>query len=374
MQEQVRVLLIDDDPDQLYPLAELINKELSYEVITAQTVQEGMEHFSRPATSVNIVVTDMNFGSGVPEGGLRIIRHIQDNQTDYVPVIVMTAFSDPVNIVKCMEAGAFSYADKGSGNVNSFFQTLKHTMSRALDSQKAHLQVDRMAQAVCAMVDSHEPYTGGHSERVGGYAKIIAAKAGLTASQQMTAWRAGLVHDLAKVGIDAEVLSRPAKLSPVLMASIYAHPVEGYEMLKKVNANEEVAKAVLEHHKRINGWGYPEYHKALSGAISVTGQIVGLADSFDAMTTPRPYMGGKGRDTLTEALDRLKKDASNGSYDMNLVNCLESGMPEVWEIFRTHVDQRKLPEELCKRNFDKGVPGIPVLVCNKKCELSPYCP
>lgn len=347
---QLHILLVEDQPDQLDSMALRLEGHLGCKIIKANNLEVGIDSFNKFMTTLDLVITDMHLGAKNPKGGLDMVKHIANKSFDYIPVIVLTAYAEVDNAADCMEAGAFSYVQKGDPN-DTTFRKLCLTILRALEYRNSRLQVNGMASAICAMVDSHEPYTGGHSKRVGGYARIVATKRGLSVAEQMIVWQAGLVHDLAKVGIGADVLARPAKLSTLLMASIEAHPTEGYEMLKRVNANPAVAQAVLEHHKRIDGTGYP---KDLTYKPSLVGQIVGLVDSFDAMTTPRPYMGGRGRDTFTAALNLLQNDASNGMYDPTLVNCLNSGIQEIWDIFKSHVAKGWLPRELLDRNKADG--------------------
>ena len=223
---KVQMLLVEDDPAQLNALAERLRVELKYEVKEVTSVQEGIAIFTEFADCIDLVIADMHFGSSDPKCGLRLITQLSKQlQTNCVPVIVMTAYSDMQNAAECMEAGAFSYVVKAVLG-DSTFRTLRETISRALELRDERLGTDTMAKAICEMVDCHEPYTGGHCERVGAYAKLIAGKANLSEPDRAIAWRAGLVHDLGKVGMDAGVLARPARLSAVLMAAINAHPVE----------------------------------------------------------------------------------------------------------------------------------------------------
>lgn len=343
-----KILLIDDDKLQLKPLAERLEIHLKCPVLTSASIEEGVLLFDKNAASLDLVITDMDFGPDEPEGGLRILQHVWKQQLDFVPVIVLTAFENLTNSIKCMELGAFSYIPKG-GLDDQTFLALIRTSKRALDFRTERLQVDVMANAVCKMVDSHEPYTGGHCERVGRYAQIVASTMGLSISEQVVARRAGLMHDLAKVGIGADMLSRPARLSDLLFEAIKAHPKVGYDMLTKVGAHPEVARAVLEHHERYDGSGYPK--KSKGDEISIVGQIIGLVDCLDAMTTPRPYLGGNGRYTIAEAIEVLKEEANNGKHDKKVVECLSNSTANIWNVFEEHAKLGRLPMELYKRNL-----------------------
>lgn len=363
----IHILLIEDDPDQLNALATLLEREGDYKVSSAENRSEGISKFQQLSTKLDLLITDMHLGSEDEKGGLELIKELGRRSQTYVPIIVLTAFGDMHNAAECMEAGAFSYVVKGNDTTN---RILKETISRAIELRDERLEVDSMAMAICKVVDCHEPYTGGHCERVGAYARIIADKMGLSEEEKSIAWRAGLMHDLGKVGIDADVLSRPAKLPNVLMAAIREHPVEGYRILSEAKAHEGVAEAVRDHHRRIDGKGYPKHDSNgnLLGAISDVAQILGLADSFDAMTTPRPYLGGNGRDTFNKAFETLEGDSIEkvrdgntfpASIDPKWVIPLKEALPEMWRIFEKHITLGKLPPELRTRNEAAPFPGMP---------------
>jgi len=359
---KIRILLAEDDEEQLEALANRLESARNCEVERAITIEEAITIFNNNKGNIDLIIADMHFGKQNSKGGLRLIEEIRKKQSGYIPIIVLTGFGDIKNTIECMEAGAFSYVFKG-GEDDSTFNILNQTISRALEQRRLGMLEHGMVLAICKMVDSHEPYTGGHSERVGDYAKIIAEAANLSEEQRVMCWYAGLVHDLGKVGVDAEVLARPAKLSPVLMASIHHHPVEGFRILNAVGANPDVARAVLEHHKRIDGSGYPEFHAIFKKdkALSPIGQILGIADSFDAMTTPRPYIGRLSKHTLSQALKELEQDAKDNKYDNGYVACLENTMPKIWDIFKQHVNQGRLSGDLFERNCQDPPPGVSII-------------
>ena len=158
-------------------------------------------------------------------------------------------------------------------------------------------------RAISRTVESRDPYTAGHQQRTMIIAKDIAKIMGLNNRQITGISMAGAVHDLGKICIPASILSKPGKINSSEFALIKAHPETGYNILKDIDFNSPVAEAVLQHHERLDGSGYPF---GLAGdAILIESRIVGVADVIEAIASPRPYRSALGIDT---AIDEIKKN------------------------------------------------------------------
>lgn len=147
-------------------------------------------------------------------------------------------------------------------------------------------------QAVAATVEMRDPYTAGHQRRVAELAAAIATELGLEPDRVRGIHLAGIVHDLGKINIPSEILSRPGRLSEVEYSLIRTHAASGYEILKDVEFPWPIAQMVLQHHERLDGSGYP---KGLRGEeILLESNILVVADVVEAMTSHRPYRPGLG--------------------------------------------------------------------------------
>lgn len=168
-------------------------------------------------------------------------------------------------------------------------------------------------KSLVAAIDAKDPYTRGHSERVAVLSRLIAIGTGFTEEQAERVHVAGLVHDVGKIGVPDWVLRKPSKLDDAEFAMIRQHPETGHRILKDVPLLADVLPAVLEHHERFDGKGYPY---GISGEnISLLGRIVGLADSFDAMCSSRAYRVGLSRENAVQEIRRC----SGAQYDPRLV-------------------------------------------------------
>jgi len=152
------------------------------------------------------------------------------------------------------------------------------------------------------VVEKRDTYTAGHSTRVADYAVKIAKKMGYSDEECHNLHRAGMLHDIGKIGIPDSVFLKPSKLSSAEYTLIQSHVTLSYEMLKDISIFKEIKEIVRNHHEHFDGNGYP---RGLRGDDTpILSQILALADAFDAMTTDRIY---KGRRSVQEALQEIAK-------------------------------------------------------------------
>jgi HD-GYP domain-containing protein (c-di-GMP phosphodiesterase class II) len=158
--------------------------------------------------------------------------------------------------------------------------------------------------AIAATVEKRDPYTSGHQRRVAELARAIGLEVGLDPDQLEGLYIASAIHDIGKVSLPAEILSKPSQLSSLEMGLIQAHSQAGYDILKNVEFPWPVAEIVLQHHERLNGSGYPH---GLSGeGILKEARIVGVADVVETMCSHRPYRPSVGVDKALEEIAAQK--------------------------------------------------------------------
>jgi len=157
-----------------------------------------------------------------------------------------------------------------------------------------------MACALVSLVDLRDAYTGGHSTRVGELTRATALRLGLPDTQLDNVVMAALLHDIGKVGVPDHVLLKRGKLTPAEFDIVRRHPELGWMALKNIEDFRPISLIVLHHHERMDGGGYPG---GLKGeAIPLGSRIIAVADSYDALTTNRPYRPAR---TKQEAIDEL---------------------------------------------------------------------
>ncbi|MCK4863348.1 MAG: HD domain-containing protein, partial [Dehalococcoidales bacterium] len=186
--------------------------------------------------------------------------------------------------------------------------------------------MEGVIHAVSLVVETRDPYTAGHQRRVAELSRAIAKEMGLSEWQQMGIHVAGLLHDVGKVAVPSEILSKPGKISETEFSIIKNHCQVGYEILQRIDFPWPVTKAVLQHHERLDGSGYPE---GLAGEdIILEARILGVADVVEAMSSHRPYRPAIGLDSALQEISQ----ASGILYDIEVVDAclslLKKNQPE----------------------------------------------
>lgn len=141
--------------------------------------------------------------------------------------------------------------------------------------------------ALSEAVDAKDRYTSGHSKRVADYSRMIAARLGKSKEEQDEIYRAGLLHDVGKIRVPAEIINKPGKLTDEEYNVIKIHAVTGYHILRGISSDSDIAVGAKYHHERFDGRGYPN---GLAGdKIPEVARILGVADAYDAMASNRSY-------------------------------------------------------------------------------------
>ncbi len=188
--------------------------------------------------------------------------------------------------------------------------------------KESYLQIKKaisgIIQAMAQTLETRDPYTAGHQRRVADIARAIARDMNLSEKEIEGIFMAGTIHDLGKICLPTEILSKPGKLSPIEFELIKTHPQIGFDILKTIEFPWPLAEMVYQHHEWINGSGYP---LGLVGeSILLGSRIICVADVVEAMASDRPYRPSRGIDF---ALDEIKKQRGI-HFDKDIVDiCLD---------------------------------------------------
>jgi len=237
---------------------------------------------------------------------LRVQRHI------FAPLIVdnqvIGLFSIQSNTLTQEDVpAATAFADQLSSAWNKvgLLQNLRKT-------------VEGTIHTIAATVEARDPYTAGHQGRVSDLATAIAIEMKLTDEQVEGIKMAGIIHDLGKINIPAEILIKPGKLSELEFSLIKTHPQNGFDLLKEIEFPWPIAEMVLQHHEKMDGSGYPQGLKG--DDILLEARILAVADIVEAMSSHRPYRPALG---IEKALAQIKQDKGK-LLDPKVVNvCLK---------------------------------------------------
>jgi putative nucleotidyltransferase with HDIG domain len=178
-------------------------------------------------------------------------------------------------------------------------------MAEILAESKKKLQdyFYRVVQSLVRILEAKDTYTRGHSERVADYAQSIALSMGFSKEKSDLLKKAAELHDIGKLVTHENILNKKGKLTEEEWATIKKHPIIGEDVLKPVLMDEDVLAMVRSHHERYDGNGYPDGIKGDN--INIFAQIISVADTYDAMTSPRPYRSALSKE---EAIEELKRN------------------------------------------------------------------
>ncbi len=208
-------------------------------------------------------------------------------------------------IVWCrMLAGKIRYKGRPAimGNIVDISDIKALEVELRASLNKLERTLEGTIRAFASAIEKRDPYTAGHQRRVAQLARALAWEMGFDGHRVEGIYMSGLVHDVGKLSVPVELLSKPGELTPTEFEIIKAHPQVGYEILKDIEFPWPVAKIVLQHHERLDGSGYPLGLK--DGEILLEARVIGVADVVEAMASHRPYRPALGVEAALEEIQR----------------------------------------------------------------------
>lgn len=355
MKDKPVILVVDDNPLNI-KLLELNLAPHGYAVIQAQSGEEALEILAGN-NLIDLILLDV-----VMPGldGFEVIRRVrQDPIYKLLPIILVTSLSTREDRINGIEAGCDDFLSKPVNRTElltrvksllkvkayndlmmNYQKELESEVTRRSEESKHNLEIlqkeiiDRRrteedlqrtleslrkmfsatVQVVVSAVEAKDPYTSGHQRRVADLAFAIATEMNLPSDIIEGVTMAALMHDLGKISVPSEILSKPTKLKNTEFDLIKTHSQSGYDILKAIDFPWPVARIILEHHEKMNGSGYPN---GLTGDnILLEARIITIADVVESMGSDRPYRPSKGIESALDEIDKNKgtlydKDAAD---------------------------------------------------------------
>jgi putative two-component system response regulator len=302
-----RILVVDDESTNITLLGRLMAGE-GYEIsmATSGAAALGQVRLQRP----DVILLDINM-PGLD--GLEVCRRLKaDPATRLIPVVLISGLSAVADRVRGIEAGADDFLTKPfagaelKARIRSLMRLKRYTDE--LDSAEA------VILSLARTIEARDPYTGGHCERLAAYASELGRRLGLEEDQLVALRRGGFLHDVGKIAIADAVLIKRGPLDAAERLLIEQHPAIGDGLCSQLRLLDDVRPIVRHHHERLDGSGYPD---RLSGeGVPLLAQIISIADTYDAITTERPYRAAA---SAAHACDELREDAAKGWKSTRLV-------------------------------------------------------
>ncbi|MGZ5006701.1 MAG: HD-GYP domain-containing protein [Methylobacter sp.] len=322
MTNKGRILAVDDTPASLKLLTDLLATE-GYEVRSA--IRGELALHSAINNPPELILLDIR----MPEmDGFEVCRRLKAQpETSDVPIIFVSSLTEMDEKVEGFELGAVDFITKPYQREELLIRVrthlemtrLRNRLEYLVDERTNELRTNMLAfvTAIASTVEMRDPYTAGHQRRTAHLASAIARELQLPEDQIEGLNLASVVHDIGKIRIPAEILCKPGRLNELEFGLIKLHPETGYEILKSIDFPWPIAKAVLQHHERLEGSGYP--HGLKDEEILLEAKIIAVADVVEAMISHRPYRAGLGVDAALNEITQHK----GVLYDSSVVNaCL----------------------------------------------------
>lgn len=327
--------------EALYQLGRILNSSLSLDQILPQALTRTLELLQAKTASVMLLdekgeelsirlahglsddiveSTKVRLGERVSgrvaaSGQPVLIKGHEGDDTDSslcVPLLANRQVLGVLNIRTKTDGSDFTQQDL------ELATQLANIAAAAIENAELHDQLQSLflstVSALANSIDARDPYTKGHSERVTAYAVMIAEGLDLSADELELLRYAGLLHDIGKIRIRDHILHKPGRLTDPEFDEMKKHPEYGVEIMQPVAAFRHILPAMLHHHERFDGRGYP--HGLAGEDIPLTARILCVADCFDAMTSDRPYRKGM---PVADAVAELAKNKTT-QFDPQLVD------------------------------------------------------
>ncbi len=295
---ETTLLVVEDDEFVRSSLEKLLDQQ-GYRVLTAPHGSAALDILQQQV--VHLVLTDLRVE---PVNGLELLAHVRALSLG-TAVIVLTGYGSLETAIRALRAGADDYLLKPCepGVLLERVQAALTRRRAMLESLKAETAWEAV-QALTRVLATLDPETFRHSHRVAHFARELGRAMQVACGERHELWLAGLLHDIGKLGIGSALLKKPGPLSMQERRRVRLHPLFSVNILRPIGTLQSLLPAVLHHHERYDGRGYPN---GLSGkSIPAAARLLAVVDSFSAMTEDRSYRAAR---SCEEALSLLEQGA-----------------------------------------------------------------
>jgi putative two-component system response regulator len=303
-----RVLVVDDNSDTAMLMQELLGHR-GYEVLTASSAEQAEAKILHSAP--DLILSDVIMPG---KSGYELCRELKENPaTRLIPFVLITGLSNREDRVHGIEAGADDFLNKPI-----FPEELFARVKSLLKLKEFTDELETAESVLCTLglsVESRDPYTEGHCERLALHASALGRHLELDDESVVALRRGGFLHDLGKIAIPDEILKKGSNLTASEWEIMKQHPLIGENICQPLKSLRRVLPIIRNHHEHSDGSGYPDGLKKQD--IPLLARVLQVADVYDALRTVRPYKAALSHE---QAAATMRQEANAGLWDEVLVN------------------------------------------------------
>ena len=306
------ILVADDNEVNRELLSDILIGE-GYKVICAEDGVVALHEIESRA--IDLVLLDVMMPGMT---GYDVCQSIKSRpETRFVPVVLVTGLTSVDERIRGIRCGADDFLNKPVNSQELLARTRSLLRLKAFTDELENAETVLFSLALS--IEAKDPYTKGHCDRLSSYSEALGQRLGLPQEQCIALRRAGVVHDIGKIGVPERILLKSTTLTDVEWAVMKEHPITGERICSPLKSFRHVLPIIRHHHEKLDGSGYPD---GLRGdKIPLTARILQITDIYDALVTDRPY-----RKALPhqEAIQTMRNEARRGWWDKSLIDAFEA--------------------------------------------------
>jgi putative two-component system response regulator len=302
-----RLLVVDDNPELTLVMRELLSSA-GYEVVTVSDATAAL-------TEIKNQLPDLILSDVIMPGlsGFDLCRRLkEDPSTRLIPFVLMTGLGDRGDKLRAIESGADDLISKPVSSEELFAR-----VKSLLKLKEFTDELETAESVLCTLglsVESRDPYTEGHCERLARDAAGLGRHLGLEEDSIVALRRGGYLHDLGKIAVPDEILKKGTDLTPAEWEIMKQHPATGEKICRPLRSLRLVLPIIRSHHEHSDGSGYPDALRG--GDIPLLARLLQVVDVYDALRTARPYKPAR---THEQAAATMRTESSAGLWDEEIV-------------------------------------------------------